>query len=146
MKTICKSCGRPTQSKYGLCKKCKTLKYSKNVCKDCGKKITYSNKQDYCRSCFMRRVAIERSRKINYAYKKDVIETLANLEHEQWAHWTSYMLDNLTEENIKRWRRQIKTRYKDLTEQEKNSDRAWAMKVLKALRDKGLLKKTGFLT
>lgn len=53
-------------------------------------------------------------------------ERAAALEHEQWAHWTGYMLDNLTPENIERWRRQIKTPYKDLTEKEKESDRKWA--------------------
>jgi hypothetical protein len=36
-------------------------------------------------------------------------ERLAALEHEQWAHWTHYMLDNFTPENLARWRRQIDT-------------------------------------
>lgn len=57
-------------------------------------------------------------------------EKLADLEHQQWSHWTKYMLDNLTEENIARWRKQIKTDYIDLFEKEKDSDRIWADKVL----------------
>ena len=57
-------------------------------------------------------------------------EDLAALEHEQWAHWTKYILDNLTEENISRWKVQIGTPYKDLTEDEKDLDREWADKVL----------------
>jgi len=57
-------------------------------------------------------------------------EQLADLEHEQWAHWTRYMLDNLTPENIARWRRQCDTPYADLSEKEKDSDREWADKVL----------------
>jgi hypothetical protein len=61
------------------------------------------------------------------------IETLAALEHEQWAHWTSYMLDNLTPVNIARWRKQAQTSYPDLTESEKESDRKWARIVLSAL-------------
>ena len=61
---------------------------------------------------------------------KEFVEKLAALEHEQWAHWTRYMLDNLTEENIARWRQQIKTDYQDLSEKEKNSDREWAWKVI----------------
>lgn len=61
---------------------------------------------------------------------KELVEKLAALEHEQWAHWTRYMLDNLTEENIARWRQQIKTDYQDLSEKEKNSDREWAWKVI----------------
>ena len=60
----------------------------------------------------------------------DIIERLAAHEHEQWAHWTRYMLDNLTEENIARWRQQIETDYKDLSESEKESDRQWARKAI----------------
>jgi len=64
-------------------------------------------------------------------------EALAALEHEQWAHWTRYMLDTLrntgvpmTSEIVARWERQIATPYAELTEAEKNSDREWADKVL----------------
>ena len=57
-------------------------------------------------------------------------ERLADVEHEQWAHWTKYMLDNLTEKNIARWRTQIATPYSELTEKEKDSDREWADRVL----------------
>ena len=60
----------------------------------------------------------------------DIIERLAAHEHEQWAHWTRYMLDNLTEENIARWRQQIETDYQDLSESEKESDRQWARKAI----------------
>ena len=60
-------------------------------------------------------------------------EIIANGEHQQWAHWTKYMLDNLTEENIARWRKQIDTDYSDLTEKEKDSDRSWADKVMKLI-------------
>lgn len=65
----------------------------------------------------------------------DKIEVLASLEHEQWAHWTKYMLDNLTDENISRWRLQIKTPYEQLTENEKESDRVWARKVSEICTD-----------
>ena len=57
-------------------------------------------------------------------------EELAELEHIQWAHWTEYMLSNLTPENIERWQKQCSTDYSDLSEQEKESDREWANKVL----------------
>lgn len=57
------------------------------------------------------------------------IERLAALEHEQWAHWTAYMLANMTPENAERWRRQIATPYAELTEREKDSDREWARRV-----------------
>ena len=86
----------------------------------------------------------------------DKREKLAALEHEQWAHWTGYMLDTLEPllaygrgvmreasshgfgdaeaikslEALQRWFRQISTPYANLTEKEKESDRAWADKVL----------------
>lgn len=60
-------------------------------------------------------------------------ESLAALEHEQWSHWTRHLLDHLTPENIARWRRQCDTPYQGLTETEKESDRAWADRVLKLL-------------
>lgn len=63
----------------------------------------------------------------------NLFERLAAIEHEQWAHWTRYMIDNLTPENIKRWRRQILTPYNELTDIEKGSDRTWAMKVMTLL-------------
>ena len=63
------------------------------------------------------------------------LEKLANLEHQQWAHWTRYMLDNLTKGNIARWRKQIDTSYFKLTEKEKDSDREWALKVIKIIRE-----------
>lgn len=62
-------------------------------------------------------------------------EKLAALEHIQWSHWTAYMLDNLTPENIERWRQQINTPYSELSETEKESDREWADKVLEILKD-----------
>lgn len=61
-------------------------------------------------------------------------EKLAELEHRQWAHWTRYMLDNLSLENIERWKRQLETPYNELPEIEKDSDRVWADKVLEVLQ------------
>ena len=80
----------------------------------------------------------------------DKREALADLEHQQWAHWTRYMLKTLepllspnlrwnpdvrgnAEAALERWLRQINTPYADLTESEKNSDRWWADKVLEIM-------------
>jgi len=60
-----------------------------------------------------------------------MLEDVAALEHEQWAHWTRYMLDNLTPENVARWRRQIATPYAELSDTEKMSDREWASRVIR---------------
>ena len=74
---------------------------------------------------------------------KELIEQLADLEHEQWAHWTCYMLTLLckdhpelnTDENVLKWSRQINVKYKDLSEKEKESDREWARKSFDIARD-----------
>jgi mannose-6-phosphate isomerase-like protein (cupin superfamily) len=63
-------------------------------------------------------------------------EKLADLEHKQWAHWTKYMLENLSDREKARWERQIDTDYKDLSEKEKDGDREWADKVLDILKIK----------
>jgi len=60
----------------------------------------------------------------------ELLEQIAAREHEQWIHWTKWMLDNLTPENVRRWKRQIKTPYSELSEKEKESDRTEAKKVL----------------
>jgi hypothetical protein len=57
-------------------------------------------------------------------------EKLAALSHEQWAGWTRHLLANLDEAHIAGWRRQIATPYADLSEEEKNSDRQEADRIL----------------
>jgi hypothetical protein len=61
---------------------------------------------------------------------EELLEKLSDLEHEQFCHWTKYFLENLTEENISRWKKQIETPYSKLSEKEKESDREWARKVI----------------
>lgn len=61
---------------------------------------------------------------------KELLERVADLEHQQWARWTKYMLGHLTPENVERWKRQIKTSYADLSEKEKEKDRTWARKAI----------------
>lgn len=73
-----------------------------------------------------------------------VREALAALEHARWAHWQRYVHDTaihnadgsltIQRELVERWERQIATDYGDLTEREKDSDRAEADKTLAGLR------------
>jgi hypothetical protein len=65
---------------------------------------------------------------------KKIIEKLANLEHQQWIHWTKYLIKNSNKQNILRWKKQIKTPYSKLSEKEKESDREWARKVLNLIK------------
>lgn len=63
--------------------------------------------------------------------KPEIIEKLADIEHQRWSDWQSYCHKVLREncpspelESIlKRWDRQIATSYQDLSESEKESDR-----------------------
>ncbi|ENU31748.1 MULTISPECIES: hypothetical protein [Acinetobacter] len=69
---------------------------------------------------------------------KELIEKLAAIEHERWAHWQSYLHskclknDNgsltIPAELVERWNKQINTGYEELTEDEKESDREQVQK------------------
>jgi len=67
--------------------------------------------------------------------EESLIEKAAEVAHESWSGWTKYMLSCLDsddrDKHIARWRRQMDTKYVDLTEKEKESDRAEARKYLK---------------
>ena len=71
---------------------------------------------------------------------EELREDLASLEHEQWAHWTEYMLKNygalFGDHNRARWEKQIRTPYSKLSEKEKDSDREWADKVIALIKKK----------
>lgn len=59
-------------------------------------------------------------------------ERLAELCHKQWLGWMEYLFGKSTSlftwgsyilfKDVKRWQRQIRTKYEDLSEQEKDSD------------------------
>jgi len=69
--------------------------------------------------------------------KKDFIEELADLEHQQWQHWTCYFLRYHHCRNYReRWKKQVLKGYNKLSETEKKSDRVWAEKVVKLIEDK----------
>lgn len=72
--------------------------------------------------------------------REELIEKLAAIEHERWAHWQKY-LHSLCQLNsdgsltiptslVNKWNKQIETDYKDLSEKEKDSDREQVMKYL----------------
>lgn len=63
----------------------------------------------------------------------ELVEALAAIEHERWAHWQQYLHEQgirnedgsilLPAHLVARWERQITTDYRDLSEEEKESDR-----------------------
>jgi len=69
-----------------------------------------------------------------------LLEELAALEHERWAHWQQYMHGRgipqpdgsllLPAELVAKWTMQISTKYEDLNDREKESDRDQVRKYL----------------
>jgi hypothetical protein len=78
-----------------------------------------------------------------HAAFESLVEELAALEHERWAHWQKYVHDKgqrqpdgsilLPPDLVTRWERQINTQYADLTAKEKDSDREQVKKYLPLL-------------
>lgn len=68
---------------------------------------------------------------------KELLEKLAELEHNQWAVWTLYFLNHLTcKDLIEKWKFQMVTKYSDLSEKDKEKDRVWARKIIEELKQK----------
>jgi hypothetical protein len=75
----------------------------------------------------------------------DKREQLAALAHEQWSGWMEYMFSKsvhnadgsvtIPAELVSRWARQMNTPYEQLPEQEKESDRVEADKVIRLLEE-----------
>lgn len=73
----------------------------------------------------------------------DLVEKLANVEHDRWSHWMKYLFTKGTDNadgsftidagSVAHWRRQMKTSYWDLTDKEQESDRVEVRKTLKVL-------------
>jgi hypothetical protein len=69
-----------------------------------------------------------------------LIERLAAVEHERWAHWQQYVHDQsmraqdgslvISPELVQRWDDQIATPYSELSETEKESDREQVRRYL----------------
>ena len=74
----------------------------------------------------------------------DLREQLAALAHDQWAGWMKYLFEKSIDGDdgcveipasyVARWKRQMSTSFVDLPENEKESDRAEADKVLRVIQ------------
>lgn len=71
----------------------------------------------------------------------ELLERLASVEHDRWAHWQRYLHSQCTPvgndgallipgELVHRWEAQIKTPYSALTEEQKESDRQQVRRYL----------------
>ncbi|NKJ71805.1 hypothetical protein GFL38_05795 [Rhizobium leguminosarum bv. viciae] len=71
---------------------------------------------------------------------EELIENLAAIEHERWAHWQSYVHSSAERQSdgslviprklVEHWERQIETSYHKLSDEEKKTDREQVMKYL----------------
>ncbi|GAH42791.1 unnamed protein product [marine sediment metagenome] len=70
----------------------------------------------------------------------ELIEKLANLEHEQWIKWSKTISEQerISEERRVRWQKYF-VPYSELTEEVKEYDRVWARKIVKLLKSEGVL-------
>lgn len=68
--------------------------------------------------------------------REELRELFADLAHKQWSGWMEYLFSKcdtnftLPEWAVERWQRQMKTEYANLSEEEKNSDRDEADKMI----------------
>jgi hypothetical protein len=66
--------------------------------------------------------------------EKELIEKLAELEHEQWMKWATSLLksEDLDPTRVSRWYDCMKP-YSELSEEMKEHDRVWARKVIEII-------------
>ncbi len=75
--------------------------------------------------------------------RAQLIERLAAIEHERWAHWQRYLHEQcerlpdgrlaIPTQLVFHWERQFATTYDELSEKEKDSDREQVLKILPIL-------------
>ncbi len=76
---------------------------------------------------------------------KEIIELLADYEHDRWSRWQKYLFSKcifkedgsliIPREFVDRWTRQMNTNYDSLSNEEKVSDRKEAIKILNLIKE-----------
>jgi hypothetical protein len=69
-----------------------------------------------------------------------MLDKLANLQHEIWSHWMRYLFEissqnedgtvTIPADKVERWKRQMNTKYPELSNDEQESDLEQARKVI----------------
>jgi len=127
--------GRFARRAFVACKRCGTLHAP-----------DYNHKCDcICHETVVGKNSCPVHGSINDLLEAQLVEALADYAHDAWSGWMRYLfskclgvLDHgadacetvIPEWATKRWRRQMNTPYKDLPEEEKESDRVEARKIL----------------
>lgn len=75
---------------------------------------------------------------------EEIIEKLANYEHDRWSRWQKHLFSKclknedgsmtIPKEFVDRWNRQINTNYFNLSNQEQESDRKEAIRILEIVK------------
>jgi len=112
-------------------------------CIDCGKPLgegALIEHGDKCVDCLMQE-GIPSKQEMR---KLELIEQLADKEHERWSHWMRYLFQICPKHTdgstcippllVDRWMRQAHTAYANLSEQEKQSDRDEVAKILPIIK------------
>jgi hypothetical protein len=68
----------------------------------------------------------------------DLVEALAEIEHEQWMHWSQAVAENVSISTRAKWQPSWAA-YSALPEDLKEADRVWARKVVTLLRQRKLI-------
>ncbi len=63
--------------------------------------------------------------------KKKLLEVIAAYIHYIWAEWVKDLIGGFSPAALERAKRLAATRYKDLTEEDKEKRRAWAREILR---------------
>lgn len=77
---------------------------------------------------------------ISEDYEKQLLEKLADLEHNQWWEWSRDLSrkEKLSKERLDRWDR-LWTFYKFLSEKSKEQDRVYARKIIELLKQEQII-------
>jgi hypothetical protein len=65
--------------------------------------------------------------------EKELLEKLADLEHQQWIEWSKSVSTEVSKERQARWKKYW-VPYSDLDEKVKEQDRVYARKIIKLLK------------
>ena len=89
--------------------------------------------------------------------KNKLIEKLADLEHDRWSNWMKHLFSVSDQQlslvltaledgsvvipakYVKRWKDQMNTPYKDLSEEDKEKDRREVRRTIEILENEGIL-------
>jgi len=64
--------------------------------------------------------------------KKELLEELAKIEHDQWIEWSKSVSSEVSDERRNRWKKYW-VDYDELSEEVKEQDRVYARKIIKVI-------------